>query len=135
MGADDTTYAAALLHDVVEKGCITSTELLSVTGDPEVVRLVGLLTHEPAETYEDYLVRCSRDARAVAIKRADLIDKFAPGDSTVSEVTAARIRQAAEHRLARLDSLATEPPGPGAPGTGVGLPTMRTPSPPPKRFE
>ena len=83
-GGDDGTYAAALLHDVVEKGCITGAQLLSTTRDAEVVRLVGLLTQEPDEVYEDYLVRCSQDADAVVIKRADLIDKFDPGDSTVS---------------------------------------------------
>lgn len=113
-GGDDGTYAAALLHDVVEKGCITGAQLLSTTRDAEVVRLVGLLTQEPDEVYEDYLVRCSQDADAVVIKRADLIDKFDPGDSTVSADEAAKIRQSAEERLVLLESLATgSPPRPG----------------------
>ena len=77
-GGDDATYAAALLHDVVEKGGITSAELLSETGDAEVVRLVGLLTREAGQTYQTYLVRCCADPRAVVIKRADLVDKFDP---------------------------------------------------------
>ena len=51
-GSDDATYAAALLQDVVEKGCITSAELLSVTGDADVVRLVGLLTRADGEGYQ-----------------------------------------------------------------------------------
>ena len=107
MGGDDATYAAALLHDVVEKGCITSAELLSAIGDAEVVRLVGLLTRADGEGYQQYLIRCGEDPRAVLIKRADLIDKFDPGDSTVSADKAAKIRRKAEQRLARLDSLAT----------------------------
>ena len=103
---DDATYAAALLHDVVEKGGITSAELLSETGDAEVVRLVGLLTREAGQTYQTYLVRCCADPRAVVIKRADLVDKFDPDDTTVSAVKAEKIRRKAEQRLARLDSLA-----------------------------
>lgn len=111
--SDETTFSAALLHDVVEKGCITSAELLSATRDAEVVRLVGLLTQEPDEVYEDYLLRCSQDADAVVIKRADLIDKFDPGDSTVSADEAAKIRRSAEERLVLLESLATgSPPRP-----------------------
>ena len=105
-GGDDATYAAALLHDVVERGGITSAELLSSTGDPEVVRLVDLLTRADGEAYRDYLVRCCEDPRAVLIKRADLIDKFDPGDATVSAVKAEKIRRKAEQRLVRLDSLA-----------------------------
>ena len=41
------------------------------------------------------------------IKRADLVDKFDPGDSTVSRVKADKIRRKAEQRLALLDSVAT----------------------------
>jgi (p)ppGpp synthase/HD superfamily hydrolase len=104
---DDAMYVAALLHDVVEKDCITSAELLSETRDAESVRLVGLLTRDPGETYQDYLLRCSQDPRAVVIKRADLIDKFYAADSTVSALKAEKIRRKAEQRLARLNSLAS----------------------------
>ena len=104
-GGDDATYAAALLHDVVERGGMTSAELLSSTGDPEVVRLVDLLTRADGEEYRDYLVRCCEDPRAVLIKRADLIDKFDRATQP-SAVKAEKIRRKAEQRLVRLHSLA-----------------------------
>jgi (p)ppGpp synthase/HD superfamily hydrolase len=47
--------AAAVLHDVVEDGYITQSEL-EVLGMPQdVLYLVDLLTHKKGETYEEYI--------------------------------------------------------------------------------
>ncbi|MDB5296219.1 MAG: relA, partial [Phycisphaerales bacterium] len=41
---------------------------------PPVVRAVELLTHDPAESYADYVVRLKPDRLARAVKLADLAD-------------------------------------------------------------
>lgn len=82
---DETTAAIALLHDVVEDS-ETTLEDLRAAGFPEaVVQAVGLLTHDPAEAYMDYVARIRSNPLALAVKRADLMhnmdtSRLAPGE-------------------------------------------------------
>ena len=106
MAGDDHAVAAALLHDVVEKGRISLDELLAITGDVRVVELVDLLTRAPDESDFEHLGRCAADRDALLIKRADLADRLMADDWNVSPATAARIRRQAARRLNLLNGLA-----------------------------
>ena len=103
---DDSVIAAALLHDVVEKGRISVAELLTATGDVRVVELVEVLTQREGESDYDYLSRCAAHPAALAIMRVDLLDKFVADDSEVPAATAERVRRRAGQRLALLERLA-----------------------------
>ena len=93
---DDRTVAAALLHDVVEKGQSSLADLLAVVRDERVVHLVDILTRRRGESEEEYLSRCAADPVALAIKRADLADKHFHGDAQVDQETAQRLGQEAQ---------------------------------------
>jgi hypothetical protein len=103
---DDRAVAAALLHDVVEKGSISLDDLLERSCDHRLVALVDLLTRRDDETEEHYLQRCAGDPVALAIKRADLADKLSADDAQVDEQTAHRLREQARARLEMLETLA-----------------------------
>ena len=109
---DDRTVAAALLHDVVEKGQSSLADLLAVVRDERVVHLVDILTRRRGESEEEYLSRCAADPVALAIKRADLADKHFHGDAQVDQETAQRLGQEAQQRLELLDLLARARGGP-----------------------
>ena len=100
---DDRTVAAALLHDVVEKGQSSLADLLAVVRDVRVVHVVDILTRRRGESEEEYLARCAADPMALAIKRADLADKHFHGDAQVDQETAQRLGQEAQQRLELLD--------------------------------
>jgi (p)ppGpp synthase/HD superfamily hydrolase len=104
--ADDRIVAVALLHDVVEKGCISADELLAITRDARLVELVEILTRRDGEADESYLSRCAADPVALLVKRADLADKLFAGDSNLAPEQAARLRRRARDRLDLLDALA-----------------------------
>lgn len=66
---------AAILHDVVEDGEVTTTELRSQFG-PTVADAVDALTRRDEETYEAFIERCSVNSLAVVVKLADLADNM-----------------------------------------------------------
>lgn len=102
---DGRVVAAALLHDVLEHSGITADELAALTDDPELVRLVDVLTQRSDEPDDLYLARCAAEPRALLIKRADLADKLVAPDSTVSDEVAERVRARATRRMVLLDRL------------------------------
>lgn len=81
----DHVVAAAYLHDVVEDGHTTFTELHSSYEFPVmVVALVRILTRRSTESYDEYIERVARHPEASAIKRANLIENMStlpPGHS------------------------------------------------------
>ena len=99
---------AALLHDVVEKDCISWNEFAAAVDDEEVVRLVDLVTRRDGEDERAFLRRCAQDPVALLIKRADLLDKLGPQDVEVQIDLGASVRREARERLALLDHLAGE---------------------------
>lgn len=71
--ADETTYIAALLHDVVEDTEVTLSDVLRFFGGP-VGATVATLTRPEGVDYADYIDTIKRSAskEAVAVKIADL---------------------------------------------------------------
>ena len=69
---DEISTVCALLHDVIEDTEYTF-ESLSEMGFPEeVIRVLGLLTHEDGVPYMEYVERISHDPVATRVKLADL---------------------------------------------------------------
>lgn len=72
--------AAAVVHDCVEDGYITReemarrlSEVASIAEVEAVMSLVSVLTHDPKESYEDYIERIFKyGGKAIEIKLADL---------------------------------------------------------------
>jgi (p)ppGpp synthase/HD superfamily hydrolase len=103
---DEVVVATALLHDVIEKGTVSTDELFVLTGDERVVELVDVLTQRDGESDYIYLGRCSRRPETLLVKRLDLLDKLDAPDTTVSPERAERLRRRARQRLALLDRFA-----------------------------
>lgn len=104
----DRVVVAALLHDVVEKDCISWNEFAAAVDDEEVVRLVDVVTRRDGEDERAFLRRCAQDPVARLIKRADLLDKLGPQDVEVQIDLGASVRREARERLALLDHFARE---------------------------
>lgn len=67
---------AAVLHDVVEDSDITF-ETLQEVGIPEtVIEILGLLTHQETDSYENYINRIKGNVVARKVKLADLSDNM-----------------------------------------------------------
>jgi len=70
----EAAVCAALLHDVVEDTELTFGDLAKAGVSDEVIDVLKLLTHDPAEPYADYIRRIkeSGNQTAIQIKLADL---------------------------------------------------------------
>ncbi len=71
---DKTERVAAALHDVVEEGAATLSDLQRAGFSARAIRLVDLMTRRDGEDYADYIRRLCPDAAARRIKLADLAD-------------------------------------------------------------
>ncbi len=69
---DEISVCVALLHDVVEDTSV-SLDDLSREFPKEVVRAVGLLTHDSCDDYYEYLKQIKSDPYARAVKIADVL--------------------------------------------------------------
>ncbi|MGJ7039203.1 (p)ppGpp synthase/HD superfamily hydrolase [Shinella sp. BE166] len=76
--SDETLQTIAVLHDVVEDTAITLSDL-DAHFPQGVVNAVDALTRRPGETYEDFILRVSRNPDARKVKIADLRDNLRPG--------------------------------------------------------
>jgi (p)ppGpp synthase/HD superfamily hydrolase len=65
---------AAVLHDVVEDTNTTLADLRKVGFSEQILDAISCLTHDPTESYEDYVVRCRANPIARTVKLADLQD-------------------------------------------------------------
>lgn len=72
-GADDTTIAAAWLHDVFEDTTTTVLQMEDHGISAEVIALVNRLTRGEDDAYTQYLAEVKADPRAVQIKVADML--------------------------------------------------------------
>ncbi|HEX6385152.1 MAG TPA: GTP pyrophosphokinase [Anaerolineae bacterium] len=63
---------AAVLHDVIEDSETTLDDLRQLGLPEEVVEVVSLLTHDEADSYDDYVRKLKLNAVARKIKLADL---------------------------------------------------------------
>lgn len=73
----------ALLHDVVEDSDYTLDDLQNAGFAPEIITAVGLLTHDPAVPYMDYVRALKDNPTARKVKLADLrhnsdVKRYAP---------------------------------------------------------
>ena len=62
----------AVLHDVIEDSEWTLTDLIKEGFDPNVRYALSLLTHDPADQYDDYIRKIATDPIAKAVKLCDL---------------------------------------------------------------
>ena len=69
---DEITCCAALLHYTVEDTELTFDDLRQEGFPEEVIRILQLLTHDPAEDYYDYVKRIAEDPLARKVKLSDL---------------------------------------------------------------
>jgi (p)ppGpp synthase/HD superfamily hydrolase len=70
------TRIAAVLHDVVEDTAVTLEQLRETGFSEEVLEAVALLTHDPRDSYEEYVARIKTNPVARAVKLADLEDNM-----------------------------------------------------------
>lgn len=75
---EEKAIATALLHDVIEDHAdIYSPEVLLDKGIPgDIVKAVGLLTHEKNVPYLKYVLKIAKNDIARAVKRGDLLDNL-----------------------------------------------------------
>ncbi len=69
---DEYSTCVALLHDVMEDGCVKSSELYESGFPNEIVDAVELLTRRDKEPYMEYVERIKENCLAVKVKLADL---------------------------------------------------------------
>lgn len=73
---DEAAMAAAVLHDVVEDTEVTLDDLRQAGIAEEIVEAVACLTHDPGDTYEEYIAKIEPNPIARAVKLADLEDNM-----------------------------------------------------------
>jgi hypothetical protein len=71
---EPAAQVVAVLHDVVEDTRTTLDDLRAAGFTDEVLDALRLVTHDKAEPYADYVVRCMANPIARAVKLADLED-------------------------------------------------------------
>ncbi len=71
---DSELKTIAILHDCVEDCVCTILDLVNYKFSQRVIFAVILLTHEKADTYEDYIKKIATNKDAVQVKIADLKD-------------------------------------------------------------
>ncbi|MDD3220988.1 MAG: bifunctional (p)ppGpp synthetase/guanosine-3',5'-bis(diphosphate) 3'-pyrophosphohydrolase [Clostridia bacterium] len=69
---DEDSTIVALLHDVIEDTALTLDDLSREGFCEDVLTALTLLTHNPAESYMDYVSRLSTSPLALRVKLADL---------------------------------------------------------------
>ena len=62
----------AVLHDIVEDTAVTMDDLANLGFPPAVLAALGLLTHDPAVPYDDYILQVKANPLARCVKLADL---------------------------------------------------------------
>ena len=85
---------AAVLHDVIEDSETTLDDLRRLGLPEEVIQVVSLLTHDEADSYEEYVHRLKPNPIARKIKLADLLHNMdIRRMNSVTEKDAARLEK------------------------------------------
>ena len=74
--ASEPAMATAVLHDVVEDSEWTLDRLREAGIPADIVEAVGLLTHKPGQTYEEFVETLAGNPLARGVKLADLEDNL-----------------------------------------------------------
>jgi (p)ppGpp synthase/HD superfamily hydrolase len=75
---DHDAKTVAALHDVIEDTDVTIDELRQEGFAEHVLAALRRITHDPDESYADYVVSCKADPIARQVKLADLRDNANP---------------------------------------------------------
>jgi (p)ppGpp synthase/HD superfamily hydrolase len=70
----DSARIVAVLHDTLEDTSLTEDDLRRAGFDQTIIDAVLCVTHDKAEPYADYVVRCAANPIARQVKMADLED-------------------------------------------------------------
>lgn len=73
---DDIRAIIAVLHDVIEDGATTATDLHAEGFSSEIVEAVVALSRRGGEPYADFVARAGTNELARAVKLADLRDNL-----------------------------------------------------------
>jgi (p)ppGpp synthase/HD superfamily hydrolase len=73
---DEIGMIAAVLHDVVEDSDITLEDLRKEGIPEEAVEIIGHLTRDPEESYDNFIQRISGNRKAIRVKIKDLEDNM-----------------------------------------------------------
>ena len=73
---DPQLMAIAMLHDIVEDKLSTFEELIKFGFSQRVIYTLILLTHDPVDTYDEYLSKLNEDVDSRLVKLADLKDNM-----------------------------------------------------------
>lgn len=66
----------AVLHDVVEDCGITENDLKNEGFDSEIIEAILCLTRKEEESYMDFILRCSKNSLAKAVKIVDITENM-----------------------------------------------------------
>jgi len=69
---DDCVKCAAVLHDLIEDTTWTFEDLIENGFTDKTIKILRLVTHNPKDSYDEYIKIISVDADAVNIKKSDL---------------------------------------------------------------
>ena len=107
-GGDADQQVAALLHDSIEDGLVSSEELKSAGVSCRAIELVEALTRRKGQPYQAYLIQVREQPAAVLVKLADIADNLDPGRlMMLPPATAAGLARRYEKARAFLEDHAT----------------------------
>lgn len=95
-GGSDAQVAAAWLHDAVEDGVLSESELAALAVPEETKRIVLAVTKRPDEAPEDYARRILDEPGARLVKEADIAHNADPGRLAALD-NATRLRLTAKY--------------------------------------
>ncbi len=73
---DEVEMIAALLHDVIEDSDVTNEDLKKAGIPDEAIEIIGYLTKQKNESYEDFIKRISTHKTASKVKLKDIEDNM-----------------------------------------------------------
>lgn len=71
---DEELMSIAVMHDLVEDGEITWTELIKAGFSDRVINGLRCLTHQAGDSYDEYIEKMRGNLDALLVKREDLRD-------------------------------------------------------------
>ena len=89
---DEVEMIAALLHDVIEDSDLTAEDLKKAGIPDEAIEIIGYLTKQKGEAYDDFIKRISPHRKASQVKIKDIEDNMDISRlETIGEVDLARL--------------------------------------------
>lgn len=93
-GGDVMQQIAALLHDSIEDGKVSASQLSWLGVPDEALYLIQTLTKSKSQTYSDYLASVKLEPKALLVKQEDVEDNRDPVRlAALPDAVALRLRQ------------------------------------------